>query len=71
MQHQAFAEPLTTRETEVLCGIARGWTNHRMGPELGVATKTIKRHITHLYGKLDVTSRNDAVRSARDLGIIV
>ena len=38
--------------------------------ELGVTSNTLKTHVKGLYRKLGVTSRDDAVKEARRLGIL-
>ena len=38
-----------------------------MAQELSISVHTVKMHIRHIYSKLDVHRRNDAVERARDL----
>lgn len=68
--HREIAEPITSREIEVLRFIALGLTNKEISEELYLSVATVKRHITNLYGKLGVASRTDAVQRARRLGIL-
>jgi LuxR family transcriptional regulator, maltose regulon positive regulatory protein len=63
-------EPLTDRELEVLQLIAAGRSNQRIAHELVVALDTVKKHVTHLLGKLGAANRTEAVARARQLGLI-
>jgi LuxR family maltose regulon positive regulatory protein len=63
-------EPLTGRELEVLRLIAAGKSNQRIARELVVALDTVKKHVTHVLGKLGADNRTEAVARARDLGLI-
>ncbi len=65
-----LAEPLTDRELEVLRLLAAGRSNQRIAHELVVALDTVKKHVTHLLGKLGAANRTEAVARARDLGLI-
>ncbi|MFF7636131.1 response regulator [Kitasatospora sp. NPDC008050] len=60
---------LTTREAEVLDLVARGLDNHRIARELFVAEKTVRNHVTHIFEKLNVATRAEAVARARDMGL--
>ena len=63
-------EPLTGRELEVLRLIAAGKSNQRIAHDLVVALDTVKKHVTHVLGKLGAANRTEAVARARDLGLI-
>jgi LuxR family maltose regulon positive regulatory protein len=65
-----LAEPLTGRELEVLRLLAAGRSNQRIARELVVALDTVKKHVTHVLGKLGVANRTEAVARARQLGLI-
>ena len=65
-----MAEPLTDREVEVLRLLAAGRSNQRIAHELVVALDTVKRHVTHILGKLGAANRTEAVARARQLGLI-
>jgi LuxR family transcriptional regulator, maltose regulon positive regulatory protein len=65
-----MAEPLTGRELEVLRLLAAGRSNQRIAHELVVALDTVKKHVTHILGKLGAANRTEAVARARQLGLI-
>jgi DNA-binding NarL/FixJ family response regulator len=58
---------LTAREWEVLDLLATGLTNEQIADTLVLSTETVRTHIKHLYRKLDVHSRQDAVHEAARL----
>ncbi|MEU5431984.1 response regulator transcription factor [Streptomyces sp. NPDC020719] len=60
---------LTAREAEVLDLIARGLDNRRIARELVLSEKTVRNHVTHIFDKLQVTTRAEAVARARDAGL--
>jgi DNA-binding NarL/FixJ family response regulator len=57
---------LTQREVEVLRLLARGKTNRVIAQELVVSEKTVASHVSHIFTKLDVTSRSAATAYAYD-----
>lgn len=61
---------LTKRETEVLQGVAKGLTYIEVSDMLGMSPNTITSHIKHIYRKLEVRSRSEAVFEAVQLGLI-
>ncbi|HTX44758.1 MAG TPA: LuxR C-terminal-related transcriptional regulator [Solirubrobacteraceae bacterium] len=63
-------EPLTERELRVLRYLPTNLSLREIADELGVSVSTIKTHIEHLYAKLDVHRRREAVERARALGLI-
>jgi LuxR family maltose regulon positive regulatory protein len=65
-----LAEPLTERELEVLGLLAEGKSNQRIAHDLVVALDTVKKHVTHILGKLGAANRTEAVVRARQLGLI-
>jgi LuxR family transcriptional regulator, maltose regulon positive regulatory protein len=65
-----LAEPLTDRELEVLRLVAAGRSNQRIAHDLVVALDTVKKHVTHVLGKLGAANRTEAAARARQLGLI-
>jgi LuxR family transcriptional regulator, maltose regulon positive regulatory protein len=65
-----LVEQLTARELEVLALLAAGTPNPRIAEELVVTLDTVKKHVTHLLGKLGAANRTEAVVRARSLGLI-
>jgi LuxR family transcriptional regulator, maltose regulon positive regulatory protein len=63
-------EPLTERELEVLRLLAAGRSNQRIAHELVVALDTVKKHVTHILGKLGAANRTEAAVRARQVGLI-
>ena len=62
--------PLTVRQLEVLSLVDRGYSNRRIGSELGLAEPTVKGHMRRTLRQLGVTDRQEAVVSARRLGLL-
>jgi LuxR family maltose regulon positive regulatory protein len=65
-----LVEQLTGRELEVLQMLAAGRSNQAIASELVVTLGTVKKHVSHVLGKLGATNRTEAVTRARDLGLI-
>ena len=65
-----LVEPLTERELEVLRLLATGASNRAVAKELVVTLDTVKRHVSHLFSKLEVANRTQAVARARELGLL-
>ena len=55
---------LTVREVEVLRLLAQGWTDVQIAEHLVISPRTINRHTTSIYSKIDVSSRSAATRFA-------
>jgi predicted ATPase/DNA-binding CsgD family transcriptional regulator len=55
---------LTARELQVLRLVAQGHTNREVAEALFIAVDTVKRHLTHILGKLDLRSRSAATAYA-------
>lgn len=58
---------LTTKEFEILCDIYDGKTNQQLANKHFISRNTVKTHIKHLYDKLDVESRVEAITTLRTL----
>lgn len=58
------AGPLTSREVEVLRLVASGLTNRGIGTQLHISEKTVARHLSNIFVKLDLTSRAAATAYA-------
>ena len=54
-------EALTKREEEVLDLLAKGFSSGEIARELDIALETVNSHLKHIYGKLHVRSRTQAV----------
>jgi DNA-binding NarL/FixJ family response regulator len=63
-------ESLTAREREVLSLIAAGLTNDEIAAELVVTPGTVKTHVNHIFFKLDLRNRAEAVIFAFEQGLV-
>jgi LuxR family maltose regulon positive regulatory protein len=63
-------EKLTERELTVLRYLARRMSNAEIAAALFVSPNTLKSHVKHVYWKLGVNRRDDAVRAAVRLGLL-
>lgn len=61
---------LTRREIEILCLIARGKANRAIANELYLSERTVHRHVSNIFTKLDVDSRTAAVAYGIRHGIV-
>ena len=61
------AAELSRREQEILELLARGYVNKEIGERLSIGVETVRTHLKHIYDKLHVSSRTEAV--AKHLGI--
>lgn len=62
--------PLSEREKEILQLIAKGVSNSEAARLLGVSKATIRTHLEHIYQKLEVTNRVEAVTEGIRKGLI-
>ena len=67
---QASIDELTPREIEVLILLAKGISYTETATALTVSENTVKTHLKHIYSKLDVTNRLQAVNKAKQLALI-
>ncbi len=65
-----LVEPLTEREMDVLRLIAAGYTNQQIADELVLTLGTVKSYTSHIYSKLNVDNRTQAITAARKQGLI-
>lgn len=63
-------EPLTRKELEVLARLAEGRSNREIADALFVTPATVKSHLAHIYVKLGVTGRQEAMARAVALGLL-
>jgi LuxR family maltose regulon positive regulatory protein len=63
-------EQLTSRELEVLGMLAAGRSNQGIASQLVISLDTVKKHVSHLLGKLGAANRTEAVARGRELGLI-
>ena len=65
-----LVDQLTSRELEVLTMLAAGKSNQAIAGQLVVTLDTVKKHVSHVLGKLGAANRTEAVTRARELGLI-
>ena len=61
---RSVAAGLTPRELEVLRLVTTGLTNRQIATDLGLSEKTVDRHVSNIFAKLDVPSRAAATAYA-------
>ena len=61
---------LSPREGEILRLIAKGLSNPQVATALGVSRATVRTHLEHIYAKLDVSNRTEAVTEGIKKGLI-
>ena len=61
---------LSDRELEVLNLLPSRLSNAEMAQALFVSTNTVKTHLKHIYQKLGAVNRDEAIRRARDVGLL-
>jgi DNA-binding NarL/FixJ family response regulator len=64
--HKNQNSPLTKRETEILEQVANGKSRSKIAKEMFIDLETVKSHIKNIYVKLNVHSREDAIKEARN-----
>jgi len=67
---ETLVEPLTNREIEVLRALEKGGRNNEIAESLCISPETVKRHLSTIYRKLEVKNRQQAVISAKSIGIL-
>lgn len=68
--HESYRRSLTEREQECLQIIAKGLSNNEAADVLGLSKATIRTHLEHIYQKLDVCNRVEAVTEGLRQGLI-
>jgi predicted ATPase/DNA-binding CsgD family transcriptional regulator len=68
--NRLLVEPLSERELDVLHLIAAGASNQEIAQQLVIGMSTVKKHINHLFAKLGVESRTQALVRARALNLL-
>jgi DNA-binding CsgD family transcriptional regulator len=63
-------ERLTRREREILALLEQDLSNQEIAQKLSLAVSSTKWHISQIYGKLGVNNRRQALRRARELGLL-
>lgn len=67
---QSFREPaqgadmavnLTSRENEILSHLSRGYANKEIADKMSITVPTVRTHLRHIYEKLHVRSRTEAI----------
>jgi DNA-binding NarL/FixJ family response regulator len=66
----AAGPALTKRESEILRGIAKGFTYTELAEWLGISRQTVPVHIKNIYRKLAANNRSEAVYEAQKRGLI-
>ena len=70
LEERRMADPLTAAERRVLDLLPTQLTAAQIAARLFLTTNTVKSHLSHIYRKLGVKTRTDAVEAARRLGLL-
>ncbi len=65
-----LVDPLSDRELEVLSLLVSGLSNQEIAERLFVSINTVKTHVSHIYGKLGVSSRARAIARSQQLDLL-
>jgi LuxR family maltose regulon positive regulatory protein len=63
-------EPLSQRQLEVLTLLAQGYANQDIAQHLVITVGTVKSHVSNIFNKLEVNNRVQAIKRARELGLL-
>ena len=63
-------DSLTARELDILKLVGDGYSNSQISKHLYIAEGTVRNHLSHIYEKMEVDSRVQAVLVGREMGII-
>lgn len=61
---------ISPRELDVLAELAAGHSNKQIAARLHVSPNTVKTHVARLFDKLGARRRTEALRKARELGLL-
>ena len=67
---QGTTVSLTSREMQILRGIAKGHTSKKLAQDSGLAVPSVETHLRNLFRKLTASNRGEAVSTALKLGLI-
>ena len=67
---QSTTVSLTSREMQILRGIAKGYTSKKLAQESRLAVPSVESHLRNIYRKLNASNRGEAVSTALKLGLI-
>jgi ATP/maltotriose-dependent transcriptional regulator MalT len=67
---ESSTDSLNEREMEILRLIHAGLTNQEIADQIVIAVSTVKWHVNHLYAKLGVHTRTQALARAKELGLL-
>jgi LuxR family transcriptional regulator, maltose regulon positive regulatory protein len=70
MDGQAWVDPLSERENEILRLVAQGLTNQAIANRLVISLTTVKTHVGNIFLKLGVNNRTQAIARAESLGLL-
>jgi len=68
--HGPSSIALTSREMQILQGVAKGLPTKRLAQQLGLRVPSVETHLHNLFRKLNATNRGEAVSTALKLGLI-
>ncbi|HET9962153.1 MAG TPA: response regulator transcription factor [Nitrospiraceae bacterium] len=66
----AWASPLTNRERDIIMLAGQGLSNKDIADRLCIACTTVRHHLTHIFDKLNVTSRQQLLIRAHQHGLV-
>jgi two-component system NarL family response regulator len=70
LARRVVAQDLTRRETDVLRALSIGRSNKEIGALFEISEATVKVHMTHILGKLQVSNRTEAINVAAIRGLL-
>lgn len=59
--NSSYIDELTQRENEVLGLLSKGFLYKEIADKLSIATSTVKRHVSHIYQRLQVQNKTEAI----------